>query len=67
MPKFTNRDRMCIMQEQAMWSIADSLKSASDSVDNAWSERIEALQDQAVVIARELREYNDQFEVGDDE
>ena len=61
MPEYTNNDRQMIEAEQILWSVQELLNISQSC--GAWQERIKQLRDQCQVIARELREYNDQFEV----
>jgi len=66
MPEFSNRDRLCIMAEQTMWTVSNLLGEESRSLDNEFGRKIGELHKQASVIAKELRDYNDQFENEDD-
>lgn len=66
MAQFTNRDKLIIMQEQAMWIVADILREEASSVDYTWQERIRELSIQARNIAQELRDHNEQFEEEDE-
>ena len=67
MAQFTNRDKLIIMQGQAMWIVTDILREEASSVDHTWQERIRELSIQARNIAQELRDHNEQFEEEDDE
>lgn len=67
MAQFTNRDKLIVMQEQAMWIVAGILHEESKSVDHTWQERITKLEREARQIAQELRDHNEQFEEEDDE
>ena len=67
MAQFTNRDKLIIMQEQAMWIVANILREEASSVDHTWQARIRKLSEESRQIAQELRDYNEQFEEEDDE
>ncbi len=62
MPEFTNTDKLCVMQERAMWIVANILREELAAVDHAWKSRIRQIADEATKIAQELRDYNDHFE-----
>lgn len=61
MPEYTNNDRQMIEAEQAMWLVGAMLDNVQGG--GSWRAKIKSLRDQCVEVARELREYNDQFEV----
>ena len=67
MAQFTNRDKLIIMQEQAMWIVANILREEASSVDHTWQARIRKLSEESRQIAQELRDHNEQFEEEDDE
>lgn len=67
MAQFTNRDKLIIMQEQAMWIVANILRDEASSVNHTWQARIRKLSEESRQIAQELRDYNEQFEEEDDE
>lgn len=66
MAQFTNRDKLIIMQEQAMWIVADLLREEAATVDHTWQARIQKLSEESRLIAQELRDHNEQFEDEDD-
>ena len=63
MPQFTNTDKNMIFAECVMWSIVDLLDDVSAG---AFAKRVQELMRDAEILARELRDYNDQFEVSDE-
>ena len=67
MAQFTNRDKSIIMQEQAMWIVADILREQAASVNHTWQARIRKLSEESRQIAQELRDHNEQFEELDDD
>lgn len=66
MPEYTNRDKLIVMQEQSMWTVENILREEATLLDHAWKARIGKLAEEARQIARELRDYNDQFEIEED-
>jgi hypothetical protein len=61
MSEFSYETRQTVMQEAIMWAVLQMLKDESD-VENCWQSRIRALAEEVGKIARELRDFNDQFE-----
>lgn len=61
MPEFTHEDRRMIEIENTVWNVVATLYPIAEA--GAWTKKIKSLHDEAVAIARELRDYNDQFEV----
>ena len=61
MPEFTNSDRNVIGLEEKLWVAVEMLKDHGVN-RNAWGLRIEDLRTEMCKIAREIRDYNDQFE-----
>ena len=49
-----------------MWNAVAMLSEAANG-DHGFARKAEAIRDSALSLATELREYNDQFEVDDDE
>lgn len=62
MPQFTNRDRMIVQQEQSLWNASQILLGEAESIETCWQERLRKLADETTAIAREIRDYNNQFE-----
>lgn len=61
-PEFTNADRMMIDAEARLWCVA---KLLDDQQAGAWETRINEVRNRAIDLAREMRQYNDQFETED--
>ena len=62
MPSYSYEDKLMIMQEQSLWTCVELLKNELSAMDNAWSDRLKALHDEALKIAKELQQYNEQWE-----
>lgn len=62
MPEYTHADRCMIEAETMLWIVVDVLSIHEHS--GAFADRIRDLQKQAEALAREMRDYNDQFEEG---
>lgn len=59
MPQFTNADREMLNAETSLWNAIEIL----DRLDaGEWTHRIRDARERLIVIVRQLREYNDQFE-----
>jgi hypothetical protein len=65
MPQFTHADRNMIEAEMCVWNAAEVLSNIEQSGE--FRNRIQACRSDLEKIAREMREYNDQFEEEDDE
>ena len=61
---FSNDDRMVLADETSLWNAAEIL---NPNGEHAWTERINKLREQVVEVAREIRQYMDQFETTDEE
>jgi hypothetical protein len=61
MPEYTENDRRVIEAESNMWAIATMLDNTPKC--GVWSKRIVELRDKVLELARELRDYNDQWVV----
>lgn len=59
MPQFTNDDRQMMSAESTLWNIVTLL---DDVNAGDFSKRVQELMRDAATLARELRDYNDQFE-----
>ena len=66
MPEFSYRDRTIVMQEADLWTVFQILAEAS-KLDSGFQKQITELRDAAKALAREMGDYNDQFETGDDD
>ena len=64
MPEFTHRDRLVLNCEQALWTVTAILQEECKALgDTTFGEELEALRKRANDLAKELQQYNDQFEV----
>lgn len=64
MPQFGHLDRCMVEAEQTLWIAREILSRIEHS--GAFSDRIDAVRKQVEQLARELRDYNDQFESEDE-
>ena len=55
-----------IMAQQSMWTVVENLKAEANS-DHGFTKDIKAVFNSALKLARQLRDYNDQFETVEDE
>lgn len=62
MTEFSYEMRQTVMQEAILWAVFHMLQGEADT-ENCWQSRIRVLSEEAGKIARELRDFNDQFEV----
>lgn len=65
MPEYTYEDRNVLKQEQSLWVVVNILSEETGDEDTAWTKQIKELRDKALEIAREIKKYNDEFEVTD--
>lgn len=65
MPEYTAEDRKMLAAEEVLWSVQVLLEGIEGGGE--WNDRIANLSAKVSVIARELRDYNGQFETGPDE
>lgn len=64
MPEFTNKDRLVIESEGAAWSLLDGVRLMKDGLaDTEFHLAAVAVEEALLQLARDLREYNDGFEV----
>ncbi len=64
MPEWTYNDRMVVQTEQTLWNVVDMLQKEAQN-DNGFRLQVEELYKAAQKLAAELRDYNDQWEVGE--
>lgn len=63
MPEYTHAHKLLIMAEQAMWNVVEILNDQQRTCEsNEFFSKMSVLEGQARALARELRDYNDQFE-----
>lgn len=60
MPQYNHLDRCMIEAEQSLWVAREALSLIESS--GAWQDRISAVRKTVEEIAKEMRDYNDQFE-----
>jgi hypothetical protein len=63
MPQFTNEDRELLDTESKLWVVTSLLRECNAG---AFGSKVETLMYSSLELAREIREYNDQFEQEDD-
>lgn len=64
MPEYSYNHRQVMAAETTLWNVVEIL---SDCDCGAWSQRVRELRDAASKLAAELRDYNDQWEEGEDD
>lgn len=60
MPQYNHLDRCMIEAEQSLWVAREALSLIESS--GVWHERIAKVRADIEAIAKEMRDYNDQFE-----
>lgn len=65
MPEYTHDDRNVLRQEQSLWVVVSILSEETSDGNTMWTKQIKELRDKALEIAREIKKYNDDFEVID--
>lgn len=59
-------DREAVMCEGALWAAAEALRNTDRTYIGEFAPRLESIIESIQTLARELRDYNDQFETEDD-
>lgn len=65
MPQFSHEDRQMVELEQVLWNVHILLTHIQNG--GCWRKRIDEVQIQVELLAREVRDYNDQFDRDEDE
>lgn len=63
MPQFTDDDRSMLFAESTLWNVVMLLDDVSAG---DFSKKVQDLKRDSEILARELRDYNDQFEECDE-
>ena len=62
MPEWDYSDRVAIRQEEVLWIVRLLLLNVNDDDETAWTKRIDDIKDLVEKLAKEIEEYNGQFE-----
>jgi len=64
MPEFTNKDRQVVESEGMAWALLEGVRLMEHGLDDtAFHLAAMAVKEALLQLARDLREYNDQFDV----